>query len=337
MNELKMAVVGLGLGRHFVAAGAGSSRVGRLVVCDPNQQLVEAVRKGNPRVAEGYAEMSELLEVERPDVVCVVTPDHLHRPHVMSCLQAGCDVLMTKPLATTLEDAEAIVRAAEESKCKVMVAHERRFRSRFREMKRMLEDGSLGEVVLLQLNQISDRRKQFAQAPWYASKAAGRTAIVGSGIHEVDLLRFLIDRPIETISASSNRLGGLDFPEAKTTATVFGFEGGAVGQTAVSYEAHWPEGGRPDDHLLLVATRGVVFGRQVKRDQDEGWQDLPRDPIEIAAGIAGAVNAFIEAVVEGHEVPVGVRDGYATLAACIAADEAAATGRVVRPSLSFAN
>lgn len=337
MNELKMAVVGLGLGKHFVAAGARSSRVGRLVVCDTNQQLVETVRKENPDVADGYAEMTEMLEAERPDVVCVVTPDHLHRPQVMTCIQAGCDVLMTKPLATTLADAEAIVRAVEGSKRKVMVAHERRFRSRFREMKRMLQDGSLGEVVLLQLNQISDRRRQFAQAPWYASKAAGRTAIVGSGIHEVDLLRFLVDRPIETVSALSNRLGGLDFPEAKTTATVFGFEGGAIGQTAVSYEAHWPEGGRPDDHLLLVATKGVVLGRKVKRDQDEGWRDLPRDPIEIAAGIAGALDAFVEAVVEGHEVPVSVRDGYATVAACIAADEAAATGRVIRPAVSLAN
>ena len=237
---------------------------------------------------------------------------------------------MTKPLATTLEDGKAIVRAAERSGRKLMVAHERRFRSRVKALKALLASGELGDLIMVQANQISDKRAQFARSPWYASPAAGRSAVVGTGIHEIDLLRFLVDRPLLGVSAVGNRIGAMTFPADKTTATVLRFEDGVIGQTAVSYECHWPKD-RPADHFLLVASRGVVSGGRVARDGRDGWEELPVDVSEIAAGCAGAVHAFLDAVVNGTEVPVQPRDAYATLAACVAADVSAATGRTVVP------
>lgn len=333
MNELKIGVVGLGLGKHFVAACANSNLVQRLVVCDPNKELLATVQATQKRIQATYTDIDEMLSSEKLDAVCVVTPDQLHRPHVETCLNSGCHVLMTKPLATTLEDGRAIIAAADRSGRKVMVAHERRFRSRFKKIKELLSNGRLGEIIFLQLNQLSDRREQFAKAPWYASQEAGRSAIIGSGIHEVDLLRFLINQPIETISACGNRLGELAFPKNKTTATLFGFQGGAVGQTAISYEAHWPKNGQPENHLMLIATKGVILGRKVKTDDCEDWEDLPVDPIEIAVGCAGSVDAFLDAIVHDKPVPITTRDGYATLAACVAADESAATGKTVKPDM----
>jgi predicted dehydrogenase len=331
MNDLKVGVIGLGLGRKFVAACDRSGLVGRLAVCDPDldrrrQSLGEA-----QSVAADYSEIGQLLESEKPDVVCVVTPDHLHRPHVEMCLQAGCHVLMTKPLATTLEDGRAIITLAERNGRKVMVAHERRFRSRFRAIKELLEEGRLGEIIFVQANQVSDRRGQFDRAPWYSSPEAGRTAIVGSGIHEVDLIRFLVAQPILTVSASSNRLGNLQFPKSKTTATVLQFKGGAIGQTMISYEVLWPEGAQAPHHFLLAATRGVVHGTHYRTEETARWIDLPRDQSEIQTGCAGCVDAFLASVVYDSPVPVSARDAYGTLAACIAADQSAATGQTRIP------
>ncbi len=211
-----------------------------------------------------------------------------------------------------------------------MVAHERRFRARVKALKALLASGEIGDLIMVQANQISDKRAQFAKSPWYASAEAGRSAVVGTGIHEVDLLRFLVGRPLLSVSAVGNRIGTMQFPADKTTATVLAFEGGVIGQTAVSYECHWPKE-RPAEHFLLVASRGVVSGNRVARDGREGWEELPGDPSEIAAGCAGAVHAFLDAVVSGGEVPVRPRDAYATLAACVAADVSAATGRTVVP------
>ena len=331
MSELTVGVVGLGLGRHFVDACARSESVRRVVVCDLDADRREEIRDAYPAVAQGYASIEEMLEQEQLDAVCIVTPDHLHRPHATLCLEAGCHVLMTKPLATNLEDGRAIVRAAEGTGKRLMVAHERRFRACYRALKSLLDEGALGEVILVQSNQVSDKRGQFARSPWYASAKTGRSAIVGTGIHDVDMVRFLVGRPIESVGACGNRLGTLAFPRDKTTATVIQFEGGAIGQTAVSYEAHWPRGGRGLDHFLLVATRGIVQGRRVSIDGGPGWVDLPMDANGIQAGCSGSVDAFLEALVQGTPVPVSGRDAYATLAACVAADESAATGRFVVP------
>ncbi len=80
MKELKLGVVGLGLGRHFVGACVGADSVGRLVVGDPDPERMDSVRKEFPGVARGYGEIEQMLAEEKLDAVCIVTHDHLHRP-----------------------------------------------------------------------------------------------------------------------------------------------------------------------------------------------------------------------------------------------------------------
>lgn len=333
MGDLKVAVVGLGLGRLHVAAYAASEAVDRLVVCDPDENRIAQLRQEFPQIAEGHTDLERLLKAESPDVVSIVTPDHLHRAHTTMCFDAGSHVLQTKPLATNLDDARAIVEAADASGKKFMVAHERRFRSNIRAIKETLEGGDLGDIVHLRVDAIQDKRGQFAKSPWYASAEAGRTALVGSGIHEVDLLRFLIGKPLQSVTALSNRLGSLAFPKDKTTSALFQFEGDIIGQVTVTYEAHWPKGIRPDDHFRLVGTRGLIVGDQIGRDGLAGWETLPDDSSGIATGSHGCVNAFLDAVINDTPVPVDGRDAFASLAACVAADVSArGNGQAVVPA-----
>jgi predicted dehydrogenase len=333
MGNLKVAVVGLGLGRHHVAAYAASKSVERLVVCDPDEARIAQLRAEFPQIAEGHTQLERLLKAESPDAVSIVTPDHLHRPHSVLCFEAGCHVLQTKPLATNLDDARAIVKAADASGKVFMVAHERRFRTQVRAIKEILDGGDLGEIVHLRVDAIQDKRGQFAKSPWYASAEAGRTALVGSGIHEVDLLRYLIGKPIKAVTAFSNRLGTLDFPKDKTTSAVFQFEGDTIGQVTVTYEAHWPKGPRTEDHFRLVGTRGIIVGDQIGRDGLSGWETLPTDASEIATGSQGCVEAFLDAIENGTPVPVDGRDAYDSLAACVAADVSArGNGQPVAPA-----
>jgi predicted dehydrogenase len=334
MQKLNVGVVGLGLGRHFTAVLAASDAVGRIAVCDTDEGRVAQVRADMPAIAAGYADLEEMLGRESLDAVAVVTPDHLHRPHAELCLRAGCHVLLTKPLATNLEDGRAIVRDAEAAGRKLMVAHERRYRTHIRRIKAMLEAGDLGETIHLRIDAIQDKRGQFRASPWYASAEAGRTALVGSGIHEVDLLRHLIARPIESISAHSNRLGDLDFPKDKTTAALFRFAGGAIGQVTVTYEAHWPKAGVIDDHFRLVGTKGLIVGLRAARDGRDAWEDIPRDEEPIVEGVRGCVNAFLDSIVNDSPVSVDGRDAFASLAACVAADQSAATGQATVPEPS---
>ena len=325
MGDLKVAVVGLGLGRTYVKAYAESEEVDRLVVCDPDAKRVDEIQKEVPNVAEGYDNLERMLAAEGPDAVSIVTPDHLHRQHSTLCFDAGCHVLQTKPLATNLEDARAIVQASEAANVVFMVAQERRFRTEVKAMKEILDGGDLGEIVHLRIDAVQDKRGQFARSPWYASAEAGRSALVGSGIHEVDFVRHLINRPIVSVAAFSNRLGSLAFPKDKTTAALFQFEGDAVGQVTVTYEAHWPKGPKIDDSFRLVGTRGMIVGDQVARDGLVGWEALPKGE-GIVTGVYGCVEAFLRSVVDGEPVAISGRDAFTSLAACVAADASARSG-----------
>jgi predicted dehydrogenase len=276
--------------------------------------------------------LDALLAAERLDAVSIVTPDHLHREHAEQCLAAGCHVLLTKPLATNLTDGRAIVDAAEAANRILMVAHERRYRSRYRAIRSLIDAGDLGRIIHLRIDAIQDKRAQFQRAPWYASAEAGRTALVGSGIHEVDLLRYLIGRPIAAVWAASNDMGTLAFPKAKTTAAVYRFDGGAIGQVTVTYEAHWPKAGAIDDHFRLVGTKGMIVGDRVALDGRDDWQVLPGDESPIVTGTRGCVAAFVRSIVDGGPVEITGRDAFDSLAACVAADEAAATGQPQQPA-----
>ena len=331
MSRLRVGVVGLGLGQHHVAAYAESEVVEYLAVCDLDPERCERIQAQFSKVAASYGKLETMLEADL-DAVSIVTPDHLHRPHAVACLDAGCHVLQTKPLATSLEDGRAIVRTAEAVGKLFMVAHERRFRTRVCAMKAMLDAGDLGDIIHLRIDAIQDKRSQFRQSPWYASAEADRTALVGSGIHEVDLVRYLIDQPIESVSAYSNRLGTLEFPKDKTTAALFQFVGGCIGQVTVTYEAHWPKAGSINDHFRLVGTKGLIVGNRISRDGQDEWEDLPVDRSEIAAGTHGCVSAFLNSIVDGKPVPITGRDAFASLALCIAADESAASGQPTLPA-----
>jgi UDP-N-acetylglucosamine 3-dehydrogenase len=331
MSELSVGVVGLGLGRHHVAAYAQSELVGRLVLCDVDPERL-AEMQGEIGADATYTDVAEMLANEALDAVSIVTPDHLHRPHAEQCLESGCHVLLTKPLATNLNDARAIVHAAEAAGRELMVAHERRYRKRYLKIKELLTTGQMGQIIHLRIDAIADKRRQFERSPWYASAQAGRTALVGTGIHEVDLLRFLIDKPIGSAFAYSNRLGGLAFPADKTTAAVYQFDGGTIGQVTVTYEAHRPPGGPPLTTFCLVATKGTIVGDRYSLDSTGEWQGLPSDEQGIIVGTAGCVGAFLDAIVHGHAVPISGRDAFASLAACVAADQSAASGQPMVPA-----
>src|SRR5690606_10247972 len=102
-------------------------------------------------------------------------------------------------------------------------------------VKALLEAGELGDVIHLRVDSFHNKVRQFQQSPWYASSQAGRTAMVGTAIHEVDAIRYLTGKRVESVFAYGNTLGDLDFHGDKTIAALFHLEGGAIAQVTVTY------------------------------------------------------------------------------------------------------
>ncbi|EHH11997.1 Gfo/Idh/MocA family protein [Mesorhizobium amorphae] len=320
MNKVRVGVVGMGLGRHHVATYAASEHVAEIVLVDKDPPRLESIRSANPKVTSVYYDIAEMLASEALDGVSVATPDQFHLEHATAVIEAGRNLLLTKPIACNLRDAETIVGLAERRGVKLMIAHEARYRSRSRALKQMVQEGFFGDIIHIRMDAIHDKRKQFAESPWYASAEAGRTATIGTGIHEIDFLRFLIDRPVLEVNALSNNLGTLAFPKPKTISAIFQFEGGAIGQTLVTYEARWDEVGEIDDGFRLIGTEGMAVGHKATRDGLGAWIDLPRDEDEVRAGTEGVVNSFIGSIANDDPIAVTGQDALVSLRLCDTVD-----------------
>lgn len=335
-SDFRLAVVGLGLGKRFVRALVESGTQARLTVCDSDESRLQAITQQYPRIAAVCRSLEELLDRERPNAVVLVTPDHLHRPQLEAAVEAGCHVMVTKPLAPNLADARAMVQAAERSGKTVTVAHEARYRSQARAVRRLLAEGCLGRIIHARYDCISDKRAHFRESPWYASSETNRTPMTGTAIHQVDLLRHFFNEPITSVAAFSNHLGGLVFPNDTTNSALFRFASGTIAQVTASYEAldvpRVADGiVPPAADLHIMGSRGTILGGWVSVEGTPGWQPLPSDPDGMQAGVNGCVREFLAALVGAPNEAVSPREAFHSLAACAAADRAAAAGLLIAP------
>ncbi|MFN5798616.1 MAG: Gfo/Idh/MocA family protein, partial [Planctomyces sp.] len=143
---VNVAVIGAGywgpnLIRNFAACPA-TTLVG---VCDQSPERLSKVLAGYPGV-RGFHSVEQLLQEDGVDAVAIATPVGTHAPLALAALAAGKHVLIEKPLASNVADAEAMVRSARQACRVLMVDHTFLFSSPVRKMKELLDNGDLGEL-----------------------------------------------------------------------------------------------------------------------------------------------------------------------------------------------
>jgi UDP-N-acetylglucosamine 3-dehydrogenase len=331
---MKAAVIGLGLGKTHAEVYDRRREVTAIALCDADLDAARAFASQLHKPVTCYDSVETLFEREAVDIASIVTPDNWHRQHATAALEAGAEVLLTKPIATTLEDAQAIVDCARAQGRKLMVAHERRFRPSYVRAHELIASGKLGELIYLRLEMFQYAQGKFTRAPWYASKEAGRTAITGSGIHQVDLVRWLSGREVVSVRALGNRIGDINFHHNKTVIALFELEGGVIGEVAFTYEATPPLGG---EKVTAIGSRGMIDdGRFRSRDgSEQGLRSASGDGGENETeftGSARAVEAFVDAIASGAAMPVTGEEAVLSLAAALAIDRACESGQSESPA-----
>ena len=127
------------------------------------------------------------------DAVVIGTPNVLHAPQATTMLRAGKHVLVEKPMATTLADANAMVAAARDGGARLMVAHCWRFHEDVRRLRRRIEAGELGEIVKTRGYGV---HAAWGPEGWFTDPAlAGGGALMDMGVHAIDTARFLLGDP----------------------------------------------------------------------------------------------------------------------------------------------
>ncbi|MBQ8321474.1 MAG: Gfo/Idh/MocA family oxidoreductase [Clostridia bacterium] len=141
------------------------------------------------------------------DIVAVATQDKDHREHAIACMAAGYDLLLEKPIATSLEDCEAIYEASVKYGRKIIVCHVLRYTPFYSKLKEVVDSGVLGEIVTMNTTECVGYYHQahsFVRGPWRNSYEAC-PMILAKCCHDMDMIRYILGKKCLSVSS----FGGL--------------------------------------------------------------------------------------------------------------------------------
>lgn len=195
----------IGIGAHVeqrVARAFCQANQTRLVaVCSRSIEKAQNFAK-KYEVAEAYDSLEEMLRSPALDALYVATPNNLHAQQTIQVAQAGKHVLCEKPMALTENDCERMIEVCEKNRVKLGVVFQNRHHPAHIEARRLINAGEVGEIPVVRAQYGNSELKAVLHRGWRNSpEIAGAGALVGTGLHPIDLLRFLLDSEVVEVRA----------------------------------------------------------------------------------------------------------------------------------------
>lgn len=334
MEKARIAVIGCGYFGRMHAQIYATMRSAQLVC------VVDLIEDAAKEVAqqlgvEWYTDFNKAIEREDVDIVDVCVPDSMHVDVVLKAVAFNKHILIEKPLADTLEGADRLLKACENYKKKVMVAHICRFDVRYEKAFEAVRNGSLGDIIYIS----SKRNSPTLGAKRYAKRCK---LLTHSGVHDMDLIRWFLGSEFESVYAVGRKVrmihegfeNCLDSVQA-----IFKFKNGVT----YSLENTWS---LPDKYpsyidatIEIVGSKGMLslsFGDQgynVYTNEGCALEDVSywTESFGIRKGdLRTELEHFVDCVLYDEEPRVSVRDGYEVAYAAVKALESVDTGEIVR-------
>ena len=177
--------------------------------------------------ADQYTDYRRLLDRTDVDVVNICVPSGLHAEVAVDALEAGKHVIVEKPIALSLSDADRMIAAARSAGRKLCVVLQNRYNPPMQDLKRMVESGRLGRLLLGNATVRWYRPQEYYEDGWHGTWAMDGGALMNQSIHHIDALQWLLGRP-ESVFAYSATLGHRMEAEDIGVATIR-FRGGPLG------------------------------------------------------------------------------------------------------------
>ncbi len=274
-----------------------------------------------------YDDLDAMLADPEIDLIDLCLPSFLHRDLAIRALEAGKHVLVEKPLALTVEDADAMIAAAERTGRLLMVAQVLRFWPEFAAIKDLLESGEYGALRGAHFKRVISR-PDWSGDNWFADAAKTGGAVVDLHIHDTDFIQFLFGRPSAVWSTGSVSEGGqvdylvteYQYPGKNICVTA---QSGAVAQKGIEFE----HGYDVYFEQAMLKHNSSTTPKVEVYTADGGKHELePR----IKDGFAEQLRTAVRGVATGELPPViAARSGRDSLATVLAEAESVKTGRPV--------
>ena len=154
-----------------------------------------------------YEDYCELLEAEKPELVAIATESGKHATIALDCIAAGCNVIIEKPIALSIADADAIIEAGKEKNVLVCANHQNRFNKSIQEIRKAIEKNRFGKLLYGTAHiRWARNHEYYDRASWRGTWEQDGGALMNQCIHDIDLLRWMMGDEIDTVYGVTDRL-----------------------------------------------------------------------------------------------------------------------------------
>jgi predicted dehydrogenase len=331
MSKLKVGVIGCGSIarlRHLPEYEA-NEYVEIVAVCDIIEDRVKET--ADVYGAKAYTDYKELLTDNSIDVISICLPNYLHAPVSIAASNAGKHVLCEKPMATSREEAEAMIEAAAKNNKKLMIGHNQRFVSSHEKAREIIASGEIGKIYSFRTAFGHPGPEAWSidgRDSWFFNKEEAFIGAMGDlGVHKTDLMRYILGEEfveaagfVETNAKADTDIDDNAVCILKTESGIIGTLSASWAYTAFSDNSTVIYGEKailrleddPDYSLIVQYTNGEVVKYELGAIQtnEEGGQHTSH-----------VIDHFVSAIVNDTEVAVPGEEGMKSLQVVLAALE----------------
>ena len=341
---MKYALIGCGRisPNHIAAAVANKLEI--VGLCDLEIENINdkiAKLKISPDIHK-YLNYKEMLEVEKPELVAIATESGKHAQIALDCIEAGCNVIIEKPIALSLSDADKIIEAAHKKGVKVCANHQNRFNKSIQKIREALEEGRFGKMFYGTAHIRWNRGYEYySRAKWRGTWEQDGGALMNQCIHNIDLLRWMMGDEIDTVFGFTDKMNH-DYISAEDVGiAVVKFKNGTLGIIEGTTDI-FPK--NLEETLYMFGEKGTVKAGGQSVNVIEEWimDDYYDDPEEIKRqyhenppnvygfGHTPLYADVIDAIKNNREPYVNGEAGRRALELVLAIYKSAATGLPVK-------
>jgi len=343
MSPIRIGVVGAGVfGRRHVDTVRSVPACELVAIVDPAPEAAAWAREKDVRC---FADHVKMLDEVKPDAVIIATPNSLHVPVGLTCVERRLPILVEKPIADTVEASRTLVETAKRAAVPLLVGHHRRHNPLIERAREVVRGGGIGRLTAVTVLWLLQKPDEYFDAAWRRQPGGGPLLI--NVIHSIDDLRWICGEIEEVHAMTSSAVRG--FPVEDTAAVAFRLAGGALGTATVSdaVAAPWSwelaSGENPvyphqhENCYYFAGTEGAFALPALelwRYEGKKGWHaPLSRQKLEVVAADPQLrqLQHFCRVVRDGEAPRVSGEDAIRTLAVVHAVHEAARTGRAVVP------
>ena len=342
--NIKYAIIGCGRISPNHIAAALSNHLYIAALCDVEPvKMDETIKRFNlPTDTRKYTDYKEMLRTEKPTLVAICTESGKHGTIALDCLEAGANLIIEKPIALSLAEADQIIAKAQEKNLKVCACHQNRFNKSVQKIREAVEEDRFGKMMHgtahIRWNRGED---YYKQAPWRGTWEQDGGALMNQCIHNIDLLRWMMGGAItEVVGMTDNLIHDYIAAEDLGLALIK-FSNGSYGMIEGTTNIY-PK--NLEETLYLFGEKGTVKAGGKSVNVIEEWQfaDMKDDPEAVKTehhenppnvygfGHTPLYTDVIDAIENDREPYVTAMDGRNALELVLAIYKSAAEGKAVK-------